>query len=249
MAAEHAIALDDTVGKAHAARAFALWRYDWDWETAQKEFQRALFLTPNDSDTHHLYGIFLATKRDFGGAEQQLRIARELDPLSLIVRTNVGWLSYYQRDYAGAVSDYRSVLEADPEFIPAQNKLWIAYALSGDSQNAGTELETTFRSYHYSGLAARVAATEGSGDSKDRLRAEVLAYANSGYLTSYEKARYFAVAGEPGAALESLQAAELKRDSWLVYAGIEPAFDSLRSSPQFQHVLAAVGLSNPQPKN
>lgn len=248
MAAERAIALDDTIGKAHAARAFALWRYEWNWDAAEKEFQRALFLTPNDADAHHLYGVFLATKGDFAGAEQQLKIARGLDPLSLIIRTNIGWLSYYQRDYSTAVADYREVLQADPEFIPAQNKLWIAYALGGDSQNAGTELGTTFRSYDHSGLVDRIAAAEGSGDSKARLRAEVLGYANSGFLTLYEKARFLAVAGEPEAALESLQAAEVKRESWLVYARIEPAFDSLHSSPQFQHVLAAVGLSNPQTK-
>jgi TolB-like protein/DNA-binding winged helix-turn-helix (wHTH) protein len=245
MAAERAIALDDTIGKAHAARAFALWRYEWNWEAADKEFQRALLLTPNDSDTHHLYGVFLATKGDFAGAERQLRIARQLDPLSLIIRTNIGWLSYYQRDYPVAISDYQKVLQADPKFIPAQNKMWIAYALKGDAQNAAAELNTLFRSYQHSGLADRVAATQGYGDPKARLRAEILGYANSGYLTSYEQARFFAVAGERQQALDALKAAMRKRDSWLVYAGIEPAFDPLRSSPQFQRLLAAIGRSDP----
>ncbi|MGH9739183.1 MAG: winged helix-turn-helix domain-containing tetratricopeptide repeat protein [Candidatus Acidiferrales bacterium] len=249
IAAEHAIALDDTIGKAHAARAFALWRYEWNWETADKEFKRALFLTPNDSDTHHLYGIFLATKGDFADAQQQLTIARELDPLSLIVRTNIGWLRYYQRDYSSAIADYQKVLRADPKFIPAQNKLWIAYALAGDSQDAGIELDTLYRSYGHPGLAERGAATQGSGNLKSRFRTKVLAYANSGYLTAYEEARYFAVAGERQKAMDSLEIAMRKRDSWMVYAGIEPAFDPLRLSQKFQNLLAAIGLSNARQKN
>lgn len=244
MAAERAIALDDTLGKAHAARAFALWRYEWNWASADKEFQRALFLTPNDSDTHHLYGIFLATKGDFADARQQLRIARQLDPLSVIVRTNLGWLKYYQRDYAGAIADYQKVLQADPKFIPAQDKLWIAYALNGNTRSATTELNMLFRSDHHSGLANRIVSMSGSLDPEARLRAEILAYANSGYLTPYEQARFFAVAGENRKALQSLQKAMRKRDSWLVYAGIEPAFITLHSSPQFQLMLATIRSSN-----
>ncbi len=240
-AAERAIALDDSIGKAHAARAFALWRYEWNWNDADAEFQKALALSPNDSDTHHLYGIFLATRHDFAGAERQLRTAREIDPLSLIIRTNIGWLSYYQHDYTTAIADYRSVLQADPKFIPAREKLWIAYALEGQVQDARSELEAVFRSYHYTKLAGRGFPAGSPGGAQERFRKELLAYADSGYLTAYEKARYLALAGQRQAALKSLQEALRTRESWLVYAGIEPAFDPLRSSPEFQRILAAVG--------
>jgi TolB-like protein/DNA-binding winged helix-turn-helix (wHTH) protein/Tfp pilus assembly protein PilF len=239
--AERAIALDDSLGEAHAARAFALWRYEWDWNEADKEFRKALVLSPNDSDTHHLYGIFLATRGQFAAAEQQLRSARELDPLSLIVRTNIGWLSYYQRDYAMAIADYQSVLQSDPKFTPAHEKLWIAYALQGQSRDAARELETVFQVYHHSALAERISADGSSGDQSARLRADLVAYADSGFLTAYEKARYLALAGERQAALRSLAEALRARESWLVYAGIEPAFDSLRNSPDFRPILTMVG--------
>jgi len=240
LAADHAIALDDSIGEAHAARAFALWRYDWNWTEADAEFQKALALGPNDSDTHHLYGIFLATRSDFAGAEQQLRIARQLDPLSLIVRTNLGWLSYFQRDYTTAIADYQSVLQSDAMFIPAREKLWIAYAMQGKSQEAGDELDDVFRFYHHNALADRFSAATRTTGPPARFRAELLAYANSGYLTSYEKARYLALAGQKQAAVRSLQEAQRKRESWLAYVAIEPAFDSLRNSADFQRILSAV---------
>jgi TolB-like protein/DNA-binding winged helix-turn-helix (wHTH) protein len=242
MAAERALSLDDTIARAHAARAFALWRYDWNWKVARAEFQRSLALNPNDADTHHLFGLFLATTGDFSGAARQLQAAQRLDPLSLIIRTNIGWLHYYQRDYATAIADYRGVLQSDPRYLPAAEKLWIAYALHGDAPQAGAELVKVFRLYHQTDLSDRIGLQADSGNPEAQLRAEVLAYANSGFLTNYERSRYLAVAGDEPAALESLLLAESKRDSWLVYAGIEPAFDSLRSSTRFSRLLAQVGL-------
>jgi Tfp pilus assembly protein PilF len=247
MAAERAIALDGSISKAHAALAFAQWRYEWNWKDAEKEFQRALALNSNDADTHHLYGIFLATKGDLPGGEQQLKTAGELDPLSLIIRVNVGWLSYYRRDYAEAIADYQFVLQSDPQFFPAHDKLWIAFALAGQQQRASDELEGLFRFYHHTGLVDRISAQARAADPAMRFRAEVLSYANSGYLTTYEKARYLAIAHDNQAALATLQKAESLRDSWLVYAGIEPAFDPLRSSPQFQRLLKDVGFANQSP--
>ncbi len=65
MNAQRALAMDNSLSRAHAALALALWRYDWNWKAADAEFQKALALSPNDADTHHFYGLFLATKRGF----------------------------------------------------------------------------------------------------------------------------------------------------------------------------------------
>ncbi len=242
IAARHAIDLDDSIAKAHAALAFALWRYEWNWKEAEIEFQAALKLNPNDADTHHLYGVFLAAEGNFPSAAAELDKARQIDPLSLIIRTNIGWLSYYQRDYVKAIGQYQSVLQADPNFLPAHEKLWIAYALQGETDEATRELSEVFRLDEVGAQTQIAARVQAAGDGS-RFRTAALIYANSGYFTSYEKAKLFALAGDKRDALEALQKAESQRDGWLVYAGVEPSFDSLRSSPQFQRLLADVGLS------
>ncbi len=247
MNARRALALDDSLSRAHAALALALWRYEWNWKAADAEFQKALSLSPNDADTHDFYSLFLAARGDFAPAEQQMKDAQELDPLSSIIRTNVGWLSYYQRDYPAAIADYKDVLQTDPEFVPAIAKLWIAYACDGKSDLAASELDDLFQSYKLSG-PVKTAQEQGQAAGPGlRFRAEILSYANSGYLTIYEKARYLALAGQKREALESLQTAESQHNAWLVYAGVEPAFDPLRSSQEFQHLLADIGLPNPHP--
>jgi len=245
-AARHALELDGSMGKAHAALAFALWRYEWRWKDAEAEFQKALALNPNDSDTHHVYGLFLMASGDFLGAMRQLKTASELDPLSLIIRTNIGWIRYYQRDYATAIAEYQGVLQTDPQFLPVHQKLWIAYWLQGEQQQAGRELESVFRLLHQAPLVDGVSPRARAEDAGTCYRAEVLDYANSGLLTYYEQARLYALTGEKDAALKSLQKAESERNSWLVYAGVEPAFDSLRGSGQFRRILGNVGLSSPQ---
>jgi TolB-like protein/DNA-binding winged helix-turn-helix (wHTH) protein len=251
MNAQRALALDDSLSRAHAALALALWRYEWNWNAADAEFQTALVLSPNDSDTHHFYGLFLATRGDFAPAEQQLKSAQELDPLSSIIQTNIGWLSYYQRDFPTAIADYQKVLQTDPAFVPALSKLWIAYACDGKLDAAASQLDALFRLYGYSGpaqAAEREARTPAASDDL-RFRAEMLAYADSGYLSTYEKARYLAIAGQNREALQSLADAESQHNGWLVYAAIEPAFDSIRSSPQFAKLLTDIGLSTQHAAN
>ncbi len=249
MAAERAIAMDDSIGKAHAALAYALWRYEWNWKDAGPEFQRALALNPNDSNTHHLYALFLATQGDFRGAEEQLKTAAQLDPLSLIIRTNEGWLGYYQRDFAKAIADYQAVLQRDPGFAPAHQKLWIAYALEGDTGRAADELGEVFRLFHHDALEQHVSMPGLPANTSVRFQSAILAYANSGYVTSYERARMFAVIHQDRAALESLEEARSRRDTWLVYAGIEPAFESLHRFPQFRRLLADVGPPGSSPSH
>jgi hypothetical protein len=116
-------------------------------------------------------------------------------------------------------------------------KLWIAYWLEGQQEQAGGELESVFRLFDQESLVDRVSARARAADVGTRYRAKVLAYANSGLLTYYEQARFFALAGEKDTALKSLLKAESERDSWLVYAGVEPTFDSLRGLGQFRRIL------------
>ncbi|MGH9645465.1 MAG: TPR end-of-group domain-containing protein, partial [Bryobacteraceae bacterium] len=179
----------------------------------------------------------------------QLKTAGELDPLSLIIRTNIGWLRYYQRDFPGAIAAYQEVLQTDPNFYPAHAKLWVAYALQGRQPEAGRELDEIFRLGHDEDLVERISRQAQPAGAQGLFRAKLIGYANSGHFTTYEKATCLAIAGEKHAALETLKKAESQKDSWLVYAGVDPAFDSLRSSPEFQELLADLHLPGQHAEN
>jgi len=228
-AARRALELDPSLASAHAALAFALWKYSWDWKTAEAEFQKSLTLNPNNAHTHHIYAVLLACRGDFAGADEHMRKALALDPLSMIIRTNIGWFHYFQRDYAKAEEAYLEVLKLDPGFLPARQKLWITYAVEGKTEQATTELQNLMRLFGHEELLQRVEGANASA----RYQAAVKGYVESGVLTPYERARYLALLGKKPEAVRALAEAAAQRSAWMVYLRIEPVFDAIRSRPDF----------------
>jgi TolB-like protein/DNA-binding winged helix-turn-helix (wHTH) protein/Tfp pilus assembly protein PilF len=228
-AARRALELDPSLATAHAALAFALWKYSWDWKTAEAEFQKSLVLNPNNAHAHHLYAVLLACRGDFAGADEHMRKALALDPLSMIIRTNIGWFHYFQHDYAKAEEAYLDVLKLDPGFLPARQKLWITYAVEGKTEQATIELENLMRLFGNQQLLQRVEGAKASV----RYKAAVQGYVESGLLTPYERARYLALLGKDPEAVRALGEAVAQRSAWMVYLRVEPVFDAVRSRPDF----------------
>jgi TolB-like protein/DNA-binding winged helix-turn-helix (wHTH) protein/tetratricopeptide (TPR) repeat protein len=237
-AARRALELEPSLASAHSALAFALWKYSWDWKTAEAEFQRSLSLNPNNAHTQHIYAVLLACRGDFTGAEEHMRKAQALDPLSMIIRTNIGWFHYFQKDYAKAEEAYQGVLKLDPGFLPARQKLWITYAMEGKTEQATAELENLMRLFGHDKLLKQV---EGANAST-RYQAAVQGYADSGALTPYERARYLALLGKKPEALRALSEAAAQHSAWMVYLRIEPVFDSIRSRPDFGDLVRQANI-------
>jgi TolB-like protein/DNA-binding winged helix-turn-helix (wHTH) protein/Tfp pilus assembly protein PilF len=242
-AARRALELDPALAAAHSALAFALWKYSWDWKTAEAEFQKSLALNPNNAHTHHIYAVLLACRGDFAGAEEHMRKAQALDPLSMIIRTNIGWFHYFQRDYAKAEEAYQEVLKLDPGFLPARQKLWITYAEEGKTEQAAGELENLMRLFGHDQLLQRVERANPPA----RYRAAVQGYAQSGLLSPYERARYLSLLGKKPEAVRALSEAAAQRSSWMVYLRIEPVFDAIRSRPDFADLVRQANIPE-QPK-
>jgi Flp pilus assembly protein TadD len=84
-AALKALEIDDTLAEAHNALAWAKFTYDWDPDSAEREFRRAIQLNPSDARAHAWYGVFLAMRDRVQDSLQQVQRARELDPVSLAI--------------------------------------------------------------------------------------------------------------------------------------------------------------------
>ena len=237
-AARRALDLEPSLASAHSALAFALWKYSWDWKTAETEFQKSLSLNPNNAHTHHIYAVLLACRGDFAGAEEHMRKAQALDPLSMIIRTNIGWFHYFQKDYAKAEQAYQEVLKLDPGFLPARQKLWITYAMEGKTEQAAGELENLMRLFGHDQLLKQVERANAS----TRYQAAVQGYAEAGVLSPYERARYMALLGRKPEALRALNEAAAQHSAWMVYLRIEPVFDTIRSRPDFGDLVRQTNI-------
>jgi tetratricopeptide (TPR) repeat protein len=129
-AAGHALELDEQLPEAHTALAVIAQNYDWDWQTAEKQYRRAIQLNPNYATGHHWYAECLALQGRFDEAFSEIGIARKLDPLSLIIASDYGAILYFSRQYDRAIEQFRSVLEIEPNFPRAHMLVWV-YAQKG----------------------------------------------------------------------------------------------------------------------
>jgi TolB-like protein/Tfp pilus assembly protein PilF/predicted Ser/Thr protein kinase len=241
-----ALAIDDTLSDAHTTLANVKFNADWDWQSAEKQFERASELNPNDAEGHRAYSVFLSAMGRPQEALTEIRTAQRLDPLSLITSSDVGWAYYFARQYDRAIEQCQETLELDPNFVGAHDCLGSAYLAKGNYVRAIEECQR---------------ATAGSGN--DLLRAAGLgrAYALAGraakakevlqklhsaserrYVPPYFLATVYASLGEMDQAFSWLEKAYDVRDTNLTWLKVDDAVDPLRSDARFRELLSRIGL-------
>jgi tetratricopeptide (TPR) repeat protein len=145
-AARRAVELDGNLPEAHTALALIVQNYDWDWQTAENEFRRAIELNPNYATAHHWYAEHLTWLGRFDEALSESERARQLDPLSLIIAADNGATLYYSRQYDQAIAKFLAVREMDPNFART-GVIRSAYEQKGLFGNALEEIEKWRRAY------------------------------------------------------------------------------------------------------
>ncbi|MGH7838201.1 MAG: adenylate/guanylate cyclase domain-containing protein, partial [Candidatus Binataceae bacterium] len=67
--AQRALGLDANLSDAHIALGAIHFHADWNWVAAEKEFKRAIELSPSDAEAHRIYSIYLSA---MGRADEAL---------------------------------------------------------------------------------------------------------------------------------------------------------------------------------
>jgi DNA-binding winged helix-turn-helix (wHTH) protein/TolB-like protein/cytochrome c-type biogenesis protein CcmH/NrfG len=246
-AAVKALEIDSSLAEAHTSLAKIQQFYDWDWAAAESSFQRAIALNPNYHTAHHWYAQYLM---DVGRQEEaftEIHRARELEPFSLIINTDVGSLFQDARQYDQAIAAYRKVIEMDAGFARAHFELGRALEQKGLYEEALKEIQ---KAIELSGPSPRMLASMGyiyavSGNPAKAL--EVIAQLNERarqtYVSPYHLAMIYAGLGKKDEALKLLEQAYQGRFGLLVYLKIEPRFDNLREEPQFKDLLGRIWMT------
>jgi Tfp pilus assembly protein PilF len=135
-AAERALAIDPSLGEAHATLGLIAMNYEWDWRKASREYRRAIELNRNYATAHHWYGEFLTLMGDVERGRAELERAQQLDPLSLIISTDLAKNLIWSRLYDRAIEQCRQTLTIDPNFQRANMWLSTAYLMKGMNNEA-----------------------------------------------------------------------------------------------------------------
>jgi TolB-like protein/DNA-binding winged helix-turn-helix (wHTH) protein/Flp pilus assembly protein TadD len=245
-AALRALESDDTAAEVHTSLAFVKMQYEWDWAGAEVEFRRAILLNPNYPTAHHWYAYYLIAQQRTEEALREIRHAQELDPLSVIINTDVGEVLCYARQYDDAIEQSRKALEIDPDFILAHRVLGWAYEQKHMYTESVTELKKAMslsgsRS-DILGALGHVYAISGQKSAALEVLAELRRSAARNHDISADIAIVYAGVGDKDRAFEWLEKAYQERSAALVLLKVLPLLDPLHSDPRFADLLRRVGL-------
>jgi serine/threonine protein kinase/Tfp pilus assembly protein PilF len=243
---EKALAIDDSLAEAHTSLAFVKMNYQFDWSGAEKEFTRAIELSPNYPVAHQFYGGCLVQQ---GRTDQGLRECKrglELDPLSLAINWYLGLNLYYARQYDKAMEQLRKTIQMEPNYHLAHNSLGRVYLEKGMYAEALSEFQTASKLrvepvVSASNLAVFYAVS-GNKSEAQKILDEVKQMPGQSDERPLMIARAYTALGEKDQAIEWLERAYQERAFSVFFLKVDPEFDSLRSDPHFADLMRRVGL-------
>lgn len=239
-----ALELDETLAEAHTALAMIATFHEWDWKTADKEFQRAIAINPNYVPAHHFYSHYLVFVGRLAEALAESQRALALDPLDVGMNFHLGWYYYFTHQTDQAFAQLQRVLEMNPKFADAHSMLGIAYEQKGRFQEAIAELKTgrEMGGVDQRGQLGHVYAISGQRAEAEKILNELREESKQKYVSQYNIAMVYAGLGDKEQAFAWLEKAVAERDSNISQIKVEPAFDGLHSDPRFGELLRRIGL-------
>jgi serine/threonine protein kinase/Tfp pilus assembly protein PilF len=241
-AALRALDLDPRSSEAHVSHALIRSMHDWEWDEGEALYRRAIELNPGYATARHWLALDLLTPLGrFDEAHDEIEIARQLDPLSLIIMEGRPYLLMMQRRFDDALAAYQQVTALDPRFARAYTGMGRTllqmgrYAEGTAMLEKGRELagETS----GILGALGQAAAWSGDEAGARQVLAKLEALCKRRYIPCTTFALVHAALGERDVALEWLERAADRHDLPLALVNTHPAYDALRNEPRFIALL------------
>ena len=246
-AALKALEIDNTLAEPHVSLAHVKYYYDRDFETAEREYKRAIELNPNYPMAPQWYSIFLMSFGRFDEALVQIRRAHELDPLSLPINMSLGWVLLTARQNDQSVEQLRKTLEMDPNFVLTHHRLGLAYEQQGKYEEAIAEfkqvIDLTSGKPVGTGALAHAYAMSGQRAEAQKILVQLLEQSKVRFVSPTTIAMIYAAMGDKDQAFAWLEKADKERDGILVRIKVDSRLDSLRSDPRFAELVRRIGLT------
>jgi len=243
---QKALALDPTLAEAHVTLASIAESFDWDWNTADREYAHAIELAPNYPTAHQWYGEFLEGRSHPEKAFQELSKAIELDPLAPVLYTALGNAYYTSRRYDEAIVQLRKSLEIEPDFSRAYAGIAYCYLLKGMNDSAIQAMQKAIvcsdSSIEYIANLGALYGFAGKQQEAKKILAGLLERNKREYLSPFLIGIQYLGLNDNDQAFFWLNKAIDDREPEMEYLNVDPGFDRLRNDPRFDAIVKRVGL-------
>lgn len=241
-----ALEIDENLAEARASMGMIKMRCDWDWKGAEQEFLRALDLRNTYSQAHQWYATFLESNARFDEALSEMKIALELDPLSLQIGVSLAVSFWKMRKYDESLRELRKIVDFEPNFQPARLALGVVFEqlLAFNDSVANFEMALLMgETSMIRGFLGRVYALMGNREKAKEVICLLEKEAEHRFVSNYSLALIFAALNNSDQAFDSLYKAFEDKDEFLSLLLVDPRLDTLRPDPRFSTLLARIGLS------
>ena len=243
-AAMKALELDDSLGEAHASLALCLDGFDWDFAAADREFRRAIELSPGYATGHHWYAWHLSHIGRGKEAIAEMEKAENLDPISPIINADLAELLLIQHLPDESIQQSLASIEMNPGFAYGHAQLAQAYIVKRMYKGAVRELQ---KAIQISGenpsftatLAWAYAAMDRKADAVALLDSLKKSSAPDSAHAIHIAIIYTALGNKDEAMIWLNQGFDDRFNPGVL---TRPCFDSLRSDPRFQDLVRRMAL-------
>lgn len=235
-----ALELDDTVPEAHLAMALVILLHPSRFG-AEREFKRALELSPNYALARNYYGNYLSLVGRMDEAMEQYRYAMEADPSSLVINSNWGIVLYRAGLYDQAIEQLKKTLQIDPTYYRAHWALGQVYEQKMMYDAAIDEFQqalplTANQAQTLAALSHAYAAAKQIEPARQAL-AQLQALSAKHYVSPYQFAVAYAGLGDKDQAFAALEQGLQARQIRFVVIKTDPRFATLRNDPRYADLL------------
>ena len=244
-AAMKALEIDENQAEAHSSLAFIKFRWDWDRAETEREFQTAIKLKPAYAPAHQWYSSYLVAVERFDEAIAEAKRTEELEPLSFVASSHLGWIYYLSGKNDLAIEQCKKILDLDPTSFPARRYLGLAYEAKGMYTEAINEFQTGVKlsgSPLMLALLGHAYAASGKKTEAKQILADLQQLQTQRYVSPYTVAAIYTGLGDQEQAFNWLEKAVEERDIWLMNLKVDPVFAKLRSNRKFTDLLARIRL-------
>jgi len=244
-AARRALSVDPTLIEANIPLAAIKAVNEWEWAEAEAMLRGILGTCADSGHAHQVYAMMcLLPLGRFDEAIEQIHIARQLDPLALLINAHVGGAYYFAGRYDEAIEQLQATLELEPNYHLAHLGLAIALEEKGLFSDAIVTIEKAKslagEIMPIWGALGNIYARAGKTREAEAVLAELFALESMRYISPLDFALVYEGLGRLDEAMECLHKAAAERCGHLPWSLVDPRHKSLRSDARFQDLVRRV---------
>jgi eukaryotic-like serine/threonine-protein kinase len=240
--AKRALQLDGTLAEAYNALAMVEEDSDFDWAAASANYRRSIDLNPNFAQPHENYGWELAALGQTAEAVREMNLAQKLEPDNSHIRSALALVLYMGRRYDEALKICQDIVQTPGGVARVGQLMAMSYWMTSRPEEAQKVISSAPKELSELFMPLTITALCRLGE---RNRAKILYdkyYLHNGRTWWYAFALANLSMQRADEAVADLEKAYEERSGEVIWIGVDPLFDPLRSNPRFRRLLNRVNL-------